>query len=336
MPDSFLLTLRPSFKAATTAVTLLVTNLTKTAAKDWIYRLPPALTASTIEKQAPDLHLHVVTSKNAPTGIPESRGLAVPPTRWQKSPNDVIVGGGHRLEFLEDRCHLTTGDDRGEHSAAALGALLNHCVFRMLAAKGVAILHGAAFQCNNSNVIVLGQSGAGKSTMAAAALAAGAQVVSDDSLLAAQSSADAITLASNRHWMSFETPTLPLLPKYISSQLDCHGTTGYEYWTLPFDRAPQAIISEISPRIAWFVSVDRRLKTSRIESISQDQALSRLVQATPSVFLSPRLMAERAGVWSVLVGLVNSCSMFRVRLGGDILLKPRETLEHLLASSSTP
>lgn len=114
---------------------------------------------------------------------------------WAEIGGDVIGVGAHlHLErtaagvTLFDRRSGVCGRVEGRVVAlstetgrpGACGRVLPFCLAPPLLGAGAAVVHGAAIGRNGRAVIVLGASGSGKSTVAAAARAAGLSVLSDD------------------------------------------------------------------------------------------------------------------------------------------------------------
>jgi len=76
------------------------------------------------------------------------------------------------------------GSVRVEPDHAIIDTLLPQSLYLLLAQQwaraGLMLVHGAAFEFEGKGILALGDKGAGKSVLTAAALAAGARVVSDD------------------------------------------------------------------------------------------------------------------------------------------------------------
>ena len=104
-------------------------------------------------------------------------------------------------------------------------------------------------------------------------------------------------------------------------------------WILPREECPEAFVDTLKPEVLWLLSIDRRLKKSRIEEVPQARSLAELMRGTSSVFLSSRYPVERSRLMPVLAGLASSCRAHRVRLGRDLLDDPGRAMERLLDAS---
>lgn len=111
------------------------------------------------------------------------------------------TASGHLLEFPDvATIGVSAGGD--VHVSAWPGAsiesvrhvLLDQALPRILAQRGDFLLHGAAIRANNGRtLLILGESGRGKSTLASAFTCAGAEVLTDD-CLRIEPSADAVDI----------------------------------------------------------------------------------------------------------------------------------------------
>lgn len=106
-------------------------------------------------------------------GLCEATDAETPPP-WKKDLPDGLV-----------TLHSgAPGSVRVEHGHAITDTLLPQSLYLLLAQQwaraGLMLVHGAAFEFQGTGILALGDRGAGKSVLTAAALAAGALVVSDD------------------------------------------------------------------------------------------------------------------------------------------------------------
>lgn len=203
---------------------------------------------------------------------------------------------------------------------------------------GVICLHAVAFQIGRNTILGVGGSEAGKSTIAAAAIRSGGRVASDDSVLAVECDGR-VQIGPFRAYFSFRDATLRVLPTRLTEET----TEGFNSHFLDRRFCPDNLASVLVPDQLWRLKIDRRLRTSRIRPLSQQEALVALVSSASLLTLSPRYPKARAQALSVLTGLAEGCRGFDVRLGRDMLEEPETTLNKLCggvrapgASSSVP
>jgi len=208
------------------------------------------------------------------------------------------------------------------------------CVAHLLALQGGVMLHGAAFEIGGTGVLAVGYSGSGKSTIAAAALTTGGKIVSDDLLLAAKQPSGEIGLATMRRNMVLREAGFQILPEKIRELLAPFDIRGKRRWQLSLEATSSPSTEWISPRRLWLVSVDRRLKSSRIGRVDQAAALAWLIRGTTDRFLTQDFHREREAQLEVLRDLAEICPAYRIRVGRDLLARPEATFERLLMAST--
>lgn len=94
---------------------------------------------------------------------------------------DSALDGVFRLDRALTRIHIHSKGQDGVPSASAVDILVRRLLPRILAARGALSIHAAAAATSDGGVLLLGRSGAGKSTVTAAlAATAGWDVFSDD------------------------------------------------------------------------------------------------------------------------------------------------------------
>ena len=96
---------------------------------------------------------------------------------------DFDIGGQVRVQLDADKSLMTVS-----HPNVPLDAAIEHVVAdaalpHYLALKGHAVLHASAVEFRGSAVLALGDSGVGKSTLAAALVRAGGRLISDDAVV---------------------------------------------------------------------------------------------------------------------------------------------------------
>jgi hypothetical protein len=207
-------------------------------------------------------------------------------------------------------------------------------VTHLLALRGAAVLHAAAFEIEGAGVLAVGGSGSGKSTIAAAALRAGGQVVSDDVLVAARRADGAVRVAPLRRDMVLREAGQSILPRALRGRLQVVDDGRSLRWRLPSRSVSARFAEWTRPRHILLLSVDRRLGESRVGEVDQATALAWLIRATAPLFLKSPFAVERRTVVDVFSALVEGASTLRVRLGRDLLEDPRGTMKGLLVAGS--
>lgn len=203
-----------------------------------------------------------------------------------------------------------------------------------LSQRRVLLVHGAAFIHHGSGTLAIGDSGTGKSTLAAAAVAAGARVLSDDTVLV-HDAGDRLEARPFRNHLGFRQDPTASLPRQSAAKLRRLDGDGWAWWRLDLAALPsRSRAGVLEPRRIWALSVDRRLRRSRCKPLSQSEGLASLVSATSPLVLSPRYRRTRAGLLPLLRRLAEGCPGWHVRLGTDLLRDPAAELERLVAATS--
>lgn len=215
----------------------------------------------------------------------------------------------------------------------ALEQLFGYAISHAFARQGGAIIHGAAFQIEQRAVLTLGLSRAGKSTLSALALRAGAQVVSDDTLLLGLEQDGQPRVEALREALYLREPTQTLLPTALQNNLQPISIRSEHRWVLNRDSA-EYFTRSIRPSLVLCTNVDRRLKVTHIHPMQKTDVLAMLIRAASPLFLSPRYPVERAAMLPVLTSLALRTPGFRVRLGRDLFATPDVTFSRLLNATS--
>ncbi len=149
-----------------------------------------------------DLDVQVQEPATVPREIPDGRLLL---STWGPTGHKSYVGtqeddGGYRLRLPEAfeatisadlrlvECRLDPAVDQALLSVLVPGILASF----ILRLQGHSVLHASAVDWNDRAIVFVGQSGMGKSTVAALACDAGARLLSDD-VLRVDATADAVT-----------------------------------------------------------------------------------------------------------------------------------------------
>ncbi len=260
----------------------------------------------------------------------ESWRIPRDPEWYPSTGGDTLTWGATEVRFSTNGPSSVRLVATGARRPAVLPAAFAACASRALAWQEIALLHGASFVAGGRCVLVAGPRCAGKSTVAAAALAASREVLSDDSVLC-WLEGGVPTLAPFRRFLSFRERTLTALPAAARDRLHCfHGQEG-DRWLL-----------EIEPALAWaghplaalwHTRVDEDAGASVIKRLDDGRALAGLLNSVSVLFMTSRYPVEAKALTRVLVGTVEQTPAFEVVLGRDLLLDPARTLERLVEVS---
>jgi len=271
-------------------------------------------------------------------GCPILRLTAKPDRSRSRSWKRVDRNGLHLERFGSWRSVLRPGGVRDEvepvrspsSESFDFQQSFDLCMTHLLAMQGGVVLHGSVFDLGGVGVFALGDSGSGKTTLAAASLRAGGRVVSDDLVLASVSAIGEIAAATLRREMLLREAGFSVLPAALRQDLWTFDDAGETRWQLSPDQAPARFKHWTRPQKLWLVSVDRRLKASRVAAVDQATALTWLIRGTTALFLRAPFHEERLAVLATLRNLAEDCPAFRIRLGRDLLEAPVATLDRLL------
>lgn len=216
----------------------------------------------------------------------------------------------------------------------ALERLFGFAVSHSLARQGGAILHGAAFALGPWPVLILGLSRAGKSTLCALALNAGACVVSDDTVLAGLDRTGAGCVEALRSDLYFREPTQTLLPARMQACLKPACLRGERRWIMERSHQPECFIRCVHPATVWCTRIDRRRSATLIQPMAKSEVLAELVRAASPAFLSAQYPQERVALLPGLTALALRARGFRIRLGQDLFARPALAFHRLLDATA--
>ncbi|MFM2005532.1 MAG: hypothetical protein RLZZ09_1187 [Pseudomonadota bacterium] len=263
--------------------------------------------------------------------------LSLAPDRPQPIPTsfaDRVRKGTVQLGFWSGQgCRIMANTDNFSQPSRDLDWCFHAGVSQLLASQGAVFLHACAFlDTDPSGILVVGESGAGKSTWAALDLRQGLKVVSDDCVMATRmTDTPGVEIRSLRGFLNFRQPTPDLLPAELAANLYPVRNTNPREYRLALADHPQYSPVAMPDRLIS-CRVDRRLAQTRITAIPQPLLLAELIRASSSLFLSARYPQERAGMLPVLMALTRQMRGFRVRLGRDLFRDPDGTFQRLIDS----
>ncbi len=280
-------------------------------------------------------HFRLVVSGGAFDSVVRRTQSSPPKVRTRFHGDSIEVAVGPHRVFLDS----ATGPDRIEISPARrlddaerellVGAALGH----LLAKQGMAVLHACAFESGGGRVLGLGESFAGKTTISMAAVRAGGAVVSDDLVLAGLDPTGRVELRPLRTYWFLRGNTKKIVPQSLNSKMWETDENGETRWVLPCGEHQTGTIDRLTPKVLWLLSVDRRLKESRVAEVAQAMSFAAMIRASSPVFLSRHCPRERDALMPVLRALSEGCRAFRVRLGRRLLDDPEGEMRRLLEAS---
>jgi hypothetical protein len=217
-----------------------------------------------------------------------------------------------------------------ERDPLKIPAALGFAFAQQWARHGLACVHGALLRVRDTGVLVVGQRAAGKSVLAASALAAGGAIISDDFLLAGLVAGQPVGerirnfLSLRRSWAAHA-----LLDGHAEPwSQNRSGNRAYLQITAGDARFPDhASIDRV-----WVIARPRhgRGETSTLAPIGQAECYAAVVAAIQPLLLGPALPFERDRLLPLMTRLVTGLPTARIETGQDIVLDPAGAWQRLL------
>jgi hypothetical protein len=242
-------------------------------------------------------------------------------------PHGVVLGSGSDPDLVRI-------SDRRLPSVLEREVLIDVAINHLLARQGLAVLHACAFEVGGNGILGLGDSFAGKTTVAMAAVRGGGRVVSDDQLLAGPSTTGGVVLRPVRAHGWLRGATRDIVPQQLREKMWETEEDGEPRWILSRKDGGEGFKEVLTPNILWVLSVDRRLKSSRISGVNQGEAFAALIRASSPIFFSRHCPEERDALIPVLRALSEGCKAFRVKLGRRLLEEPEAEMARLIRASA--
>jgi hypothetical protein len=259
-------------------------------------------------------------------------GAAIPTeglARVAAGEEDALVGAGGVAWLAAGRRRARVTLDPGCTDRFAVDEVIGAALTHALALAGHAPVHGLAAEIGGLGVLALGESMAGKSTLALAILHAGGRVVSDDLLLTTSVAGRPVCGAFRRD-LYIRQGSYSLIPEHLRV-CSVDDDVGPGRRVLRRDAAPEVFVAEVSPSVVWFLDQARGAGDCEVTAMSQAEALASLVSAGSPLFVSGRYHTERAVLLPRLVEVAQSARSFSVRLGPGLLRAPGTVVRELLA-----
>jgi hypothetical protein len=182
-------------------------------------------------------------------------------------------------------------------------------------------------------VLGLGESFSGKTTVAVAAMRAGGRVVSDDAVLAVPGGGRSVALLPVRSYGWLRGRTREIVPSDLREKMVAGDEEGMPRWVLSREDGGEGFVDRSTPDVVWVLSVDRRLRQSRVEPIDHGRVFAALIRASSPLFLSRHCPETRDRLIPAFRELCAQCRGFRVRLGRLLLEDPVGEMTRLAEAS---
>jgi hypothetical protein len=245
---------------------------------------------------------------------------------------DIVMMPGGRIRLAPGRAKAVV-----EWSGAGMPlddlvttTLLETALIHALAMGGYVVNHAAAFEVDGAELLVVGPSHAGKSTLSAAVLAAGGTVVSDDSVILGLSDDGTPSTGALRRDLWLREGSVELLPEALRARLWEASSFGERRWALQREDFADRFRTRIQPGAVVLLRRDRRLRASRIRKVSSAEGLAGLIMTSSPLFLSGRYPVERERCMPGLLAVVNGVPCFEARMGNDLVDDPVTTVQRLV------
>lgn len=186
---------------------------------------------------------------------------------------------------------------------------------RLLASRGLYMIHAAALERRGRGVLIPGVRGVGKSTSSVALLRAGYRCLSDDKPFL-RANGNGISLLAFPEKIDITDQTVSFFPELSAAPSAL--TTGYRKKQFrPEAIYPGSTTQAVRPDLILFPEISRE-STSRAEKLSKSKALEAILPHSLLVF-DRTISADH---FQLLAGLVAGADCYRLAFGRDILNLP--------------
>ena len=294
------------------------------------------LAAGEVARAAGTKNYTLRVSRRAPRATHARAGLGSPVTSFVRyrrgSDEDTVSVPGGRVRIRPGRPDAAASI----RPDGDLRAVLEPAVSHALALQGLAVVHAAAFDAAGFGVLAVGSSFSGKSTFAAAALVAGARVISDDSVVVGRGVRGEPTVGALRRNLHLRDASVDVLPPSLRARVAPDPGAPGGRWCLPRAAAAERFVGAAPLRVIVDLRLDRRRRASFFGRASQAETLAAIIRSTSPLFLSARYGTERARLLPVLREAVAAAVCLRACIGRDLLASPAEVIGRLLEAAGLP
>jgi hypothetical protein len=244
---------------------------------------------------------------------------------------DMVAMPGGRVRLAPGRPKAVVewreGAAAGDEFVAI--TLLEIALSHALAISGHVVSHAAAVEVGGMTLLAVGRTHSGKSTLSAAALAAGGAVVSDDSVILGLDDDGAPTAGALRRNLWLRDGSEGLLSEKLRARLWEASSFGERRWGLERAAFPELFRTAVRPRAIVLLRRDRRIRGFSLRRVSSADGLAGLILASSALFLSGRYPVERGRCMPGLQALVDGAPCFEARMGRALIEEPAVTVRRL-------
>jgi hypothetical protein len=220
-----------------------------------------------------------------------------------------------------------------------LPAPLNLLLAQQWARQGLFPLHAAALSWQGRGLLVLGDQGAGKSSLVLAALAVGARIISDDWLLVghqqgqprAERLREFLMFRPGRTWDAFG-PT-------IGRSLACEKTGDGRFLHAISEEDSSAafpIWTRLDRCLLLRASEAERPRSTTLAETDQSSLLAQMIEAAMPILLTRRFPLERDRLFARFRALATGLPALSATTGMDLTTHPGQVLERLFSAPPGP
>jgi len=249
---------------------------------------------------------------------------------------DLVMMSGGRVRLAPGRVEAVVewmDAGAGVDGFVAIN-LLEIALSHALAMNGYVVNHAACVKIGGTALLAIGRTHAGKSTLSAAALAAGGAVVSDDSVILGFDDEGVPSAGALRRDLWLRDGSEGLLPKALRARLWETASFGERRWGLERAAFPELFQTRVQPLAIVLLRRDLRVRDFALRRVSSADGLTGLILASSALFLSGRYPLERERCMPGLLALANSAPCFEVRMGRDLVDDPVATVRRLVEAVS--
>lgn len=270
---------------------------------------------------------------------PRQSNAGVAPRQRRPLQRHIRRNGEDLFVMPGGRVHLAPGRAKAEVDWADTGAavdgfattsLLEAGLIHALAMGGFVVNHAAALEVGGMELLVVGRSRAGKSTLCAAVLAADGRVVSDDSVILGLDDKGLPAAGALRRDLWLRDGSVKLLPERLRAPLREAASFGERRWGLERAAFPNLFRTRVRPQAVVLLRRDLRIRGFALRRVSSADGLAGIFLASSPIFLSGRYPLERERCMPGLLALVNGAPSFDVRMGRALVDDPVATVGRLV------
>jgi hypothetical protein len=279
---------------------------------------------------SPTVDVEILADKNtAPPAVLDL--LLEEPFGWLgRTSTGLVVGNREHAWFaIEGSPARVRGVLGKNESSEATGELLLGALIVALRAIGVYAIHAAALARDDQALVLVGNSGAGKSTTATALVSAGCKFIGDDGFLIRKRSGDVELLPL---WSFFRLND-DSLASFGGLKPHSSKRAGDHKWKLDVLAAfPERRLSHWLGRKRVLFLERAAGKNSSLQPLSQAEAVGLLIAQSNA--LSLECHPDPRGHLDTLARLVSVADVARLELGTEWLSEPVAAANKLLAHSN--